>query len=164
MRVIQGLPLVYISACSVAVPISGGHQGGFEGEAVEFMTKHGAASVDVWSNNDTHRLDTKPEVVESRKHHFTLEAYECKSFDDFATAMLLGMPIAIAFDWWAHVISGGDLIEVEGNSFGADYRNNWSDQWGDKNENGFGGYVRMREGKGTPDSGWAFRQVTSSLT
>lgn len=165
LRVMQGLPLVYISACSLAVPISGGHSGGYEGEALQYMAKNGAASTDVWSNNDTSRsLNSDPKVAESRKHHFALESYECESFDDYATALLLGLPIAIAFNWWSHVISGGDLVQIEGGSFGINYRNNWSDSWGEKNDYGFGGYVTMREGKGTPDSGFALRQVTSSPT
>lgn len=164
-RVIQGLPLIYISACSMAVPISGGHVGGYEGEALAYMQKNGAASTDVWGNNDTSRsLNSDPKVVESRKHHFALEMYECEGFDEFATAALLGFVCAVAYDFWNHVISSADLVQIEPASYGFFQRNNWSDNWGDKNDYGFGGYLTMREGRGTPSSGFALRQVTSSPT
>jgi len=162
LRVIQGLPLKYASACSVAVPISGGHSGGWEGDALQYSVKYGFASQDVWGNNDTSRsLNSSPAVIADRKLYMGLEAYDCDSFDDFATACLLGFPIAVAFNWWSHVISGGKLVKIESGSYSIMYRNNWG-EWGDKNEYGFSGYVTMREGKGTPSSGFALRQVTSS--
>jgi len=161
-RVMQGLPLVYLSAMSCAVPISGGHSGGYEGEAIKFMREQGYASVDVWSNTDASNHSRDEKVIESRKHHKCLEVYECEGFDQFATALLLGFTIAMSFNWWSHVISGGDLIEIEANSFGMDDRNNWGDGYGHKNEYGFGGYVLLREGKGTPSGGFAFRQMLSS--
>jgi len=162
-RVVQGLPLVYISACSVAVPISGGHSGGYEGSALELLTDRGGVSQALWPNNSTDRgLDKNPACEADRKLHHTLESYECESFDDFATAMLLGFAVAVAYNWWSHVISGGDLVEIEPGSFGFMMRNNWG-AWGDKNDAGFMGYVTMREGKGTPSSGFALRQVTASI-
>lgn len=159
-RVMDGLPLVYLSACSAAVPISGGHSGGDEADAGELFLKRGAASVDVWSNNDTSRsLDSDPKVVESRKHHMFYQVYSLHGFDEFATAMLLGLPMAVAFNWWSHVISGGRLKK----GYHAVYRNNWGD-WGDKNSQGFYGYVEMAEGHGTPDSGFCIGPLTMSTT
>lgn len=162
-RVMQGLPLAYISACSLCPDISP-RVGGYEGNAIKSLVEIGGATQDVWSNNDTNMALTRtPAVIESRKHHHALEVYECEGFDEFATACLLGFPIAVAFNWWSHVISGGDLVEIEAGSYGICYRNNWSDSYGEKNDYGFGGYVLFREGKGTPDSGWAIRQVTQSV-
>lgn len=162
-RVIMGLPFVRISGCSVAVPISGGHSGGYEGDAVEYLTKHGGVSVDLWPYCSTDRsLDRKPEVSENRKHHVALESYECDGFDEFATALLLGFPCTVAYNWWSHVVSLADLVEIEAGSYGLLIRNNWGD-WESKNDYGFSGYTVFREGrKGTPSSGFAFRQVTSS--
>jgi hypothetical protein len=165
-RVIQKLPLVYVSACSAAVPISGGHSGGWEWDAGEYFQKYGAAGVDVWPNNSTDRsLNTNTAVIESRKHHINYVLYRLDGFDEFASAALMDppMPFAIAFNWWSHVISGGDLVEIEANSFGFMDRNNWG-EWGDDNDYGFSGYVTMREGKGTPDSGYCIGFVTPSET
>lgn len=165
MRVIQGLPLVYISACSLAVPISGGHVGGDEADAGNYLLKYGGASQDTWANNDTNRsLNTSAAVIESRTHHLALTMYSFNSFDEYITAALMDPPFtfAVAFNWWSHVISGGDALEIESNSFGMMYRNNWG-SWGDNNDWSQPGYVTMREGHGTPDSGFAFGPVLPSL-
>jgi len=162
-RVMQGLPLVYISAMSVAVPISGGHSGGWEHEALKYFNEHGGVSVDLWSNTDTSRSHmSDPKCEEDRQYHKALEWFECETFDDYATAALLGMGCAVAYNFWSHVLMLCDLVEIEPGSFGVRDRNNWGESYGDKNESGFGGYVVFREGKGTPDSGFALRQVTSS--
>lgn len=165
MRRIQGMPLVYWSACSAAVPISGGHSGGDEWDAGMYFQKYGAASQDVWPNNSTNRsLEDDQKVVESRKHHMMVQVYRLNSFDEFASAALMDPPMtfAVAFNWWSHVISGGDLVIIEGGSFGMMYRNNWGD-WGDKNDLGQPGYITMREGHGTPDSGFCIGPVTLSV-
>lgn len=161
-RVLQGLPYVRISGMSVAVPISGGHSGGYEGDAVEYLTKYGGASVDVWKYDDPGRYNDRAEVQESRKHHIALESYECNSFDEFATAWLLGFPCTVSYNWWSHVVMACDLVEIEPGSFGVRIRNNWGD-WGAKNDFGFSGYQVLREGHGTPSGGFAFRQVLASV-
>lgn len=162
-RVIQGLPYVRISGMSVAVPISGGHSGGYEGDAVQFLTQRGGASVDVWPYDDPNSgYDNQPAVQDNRKHHVALEAYECNGFDEFATAWLLGFPCTISYNWWSHVVMGCDLVEIEAGSFGVRLRNNWGD-WGAKNSFGFSGYEVLREGHGTPSDGFAFRSVVSSV-
>lgn len=163
-RVIDGLPLVYLSACSAAVPISGGHSGGDEADAGDLFQRRGAADVSVWGNNDTSRsLDSRPEVIESRKHHLFYQVYSLHGFDEFMSACLLDppMPIAVAFNWWSHVISGGRGVDFGGNSYGICYRNNWG-AWGDNNLLGFPGYITMHEGHGTPDSGFAIGPLTLS--
>ena len=163
MRVIQGLPLVYMSACSAAVPISGGHSGGNEADAGDWSVEHGWASQAVWANNDTTRsLNSSPAVIESRTHHTAPLILDLGSnFDAYATAALLELPFAVAFNWWSHVISGGDLVELSPGKFGIMYRNNWGN-WGDKNDSGQPGYVTMAEGRGTPDSGFAYIQTLAS--
>lgn len=165
MRVIQGLPLVYWSACSAAVPISGGHSGGDEWDAGTYFRDHGAASQAVWPNNDTDRsLNSDQKVIADRPHHVMVQIYRLGSFDEFMSAALMDIPMtfAVAFNWWSHVISGGDALEIEAGSYGMMYRNNWGN-WGDKNDLGQPGYITMREGHGTPDSGFCIGPVTSSL-
>ena len=162
-RVLQGLPYVRISGMSVAVPISGGHRGGYEGDAVEYLTRTGGASVDVWEYaNPNGASSSDPRVQESRKHHIALESYECDGFDEFANAFLLGRPCTVSYNWWSHVVMACDLVEIERGSFGVRIRNNWGD-WGASNDHGVSGYQVLREGHGTPSGGFAFQQVTSSI-
>lgn len=159
-RVLQGNKYVRISGMSVAVPISGGHSGGYEGDAVEYLTKTGGASVDVWPYDDPGRYDSKPEVQASRQLHLALESYECSNFDEFATAWLLRFPCTVSWNFWSHVTMGCDLVEVEPGSWGVRIRNNWGD-WEAKNEFGFSGYSVLRENLG-PSDGFAFRQVLAT--
>jgi hypothetical protein len=169
LRVIQNLPLVYMSGCSVAVPISGGHSGGNEADAGDYSIEHGWASQLVWPNNSTDRsLNGDPKVVADRKHHTSplivdaSDGSNAERFAMFATFALLELPFAVAFNWWSHVISGGDLVQLGANTFGIMFRNNWGN-WGDKNDYGQPGYVTMAEGHGTPDSGFAYVHTYPSL-
>ncbi len=163
-RVIQGLPLVYMSGNSIAVPISGGVSGGDEWEAGEYSLKYGWVSVDHYDNGSRDRSAlNSAECQESRLHHKALQLYSLRGFDQFMTAVLMPIPFvpAIAFNWWRHVISGGDP-GYDNDGFFWSPRNNWGEDYGFKNDYGFGGYVRLREGKGTPDSGFVYGQVQSS--
>jgi len=163
-RVIDGLPLVYLSSCSAAVPISGGHSGGDEADAGDLFQRRGAASVDVWGNNDTSRaLDSNPAVKASRENHFFYQVYSLNGFDEFMSASLMDppMPFACAYNWWRHVISGGRGVDFGANAFGLCNRNNWG-PWGDDNLLGFPGYITMHEGHGTPDSGFCIGPLTMS--
>lgn len=163
-RVRQGLPYKQISANSVAVPISGGHSGGYEGAALEYYAKHGGCGVDVWPNNSTDRsLMSDPKVAEDRKHHIALEWLDCGSnFDCYATACLMGFPCAVAYNWWSHVVMVVDLVEISPGRFGLRIRNNWG-KWGAANIHGFYGYQVLEEGHGTPGSGFALCQITPSI-
>jgi hypothetical protein len=164
-RVIQlGLKhYVRFSAMSIAVPISGGRSGGYEGDAVSYMTKYGAVDSKLWGYGSIRPTASEAELEASRKRHMALETYECEGFDEFATACLLNFPSTVSYNWWRHVVMLTDLVEIEPGSFGFLIRNNWGDSYGDKNEYGHGGYAIFREGRGTPSGGFAFRQVTPSL-
>lgn len=161
-RVMQGGSLEFISPCSIAVPISGGHSGGYEGDAVEYFLKYGGVRESLWGPTDTRRsLDGDPRCGQDRKLFRALEVLELQSEEDFATACLLGFACTVAYNWWSHVVMLADLVAIESGSLGFRIRNNWGD-WGDKNDTGFFGYSVMRLGRGTPDSGFVFRQVLTS--
>lgn len=167
-RRIMGLPLKVISACSVAVPISGGHSGGYEGDAFNYLLKNGGCSVDLWSNNDTNRrLSDDPKVIADRKITHGLELIKVPD-DDFlswATVCLATLAGGFAYDWMSHVMMSCDVVEIEADSFGFRQRNSWKDSWGGKNDLGFGGFNVWREGRrGTPNSGYVWRQVQASIT
>ncbi len=162
-RVRQGHPFVRLSAMAIAVPISGGRSGGYEGDAVRDLTRNGGVDVALWGYTDMKNHDGDPAVQANRLLHKSLESYECNSFDEFATAWLLGFPCTVSYNWWSHVVMACDLVEIESNSFGVRIRNNWGESYGAKNDFGFGGYNVFREGHGTPSGGFAFRQMTASF-
>jgi hypothetical protein len=154
---------VYLSAMAVAVPISGGRSGGYEGDAVRYLTEHGGVDAKLWGYTDPGRHNG-PEIEANRQLHKALESHECEGFDQFATAMLLNLPCTVSYNWWSHVVMLTELVEIESGSYGFRIRNNWGDGYGDKHEtHGFGGYAIFREGKGTPSGGFAIRQMTPSV-
>lgn len=168
LRVMMGLPYVQVSSCSVAVPISGGRRGGWEGDALEYLAKHGGVSVDLWPNNSTdRRLMTDPACVADRANYIATEWVDLGGkFENYVTAALLGYPMAVAYNDWSHVVMLCDVVEIEPGSFGLRIRNNWSEKWGAKNKFGFGGYAVFREGArqhGRPSSGFALRAVKPSI-
>jgi len=154
---------VRISAMSIAVPISGGTSGGYEGDAVKMLTKDGGVDSKLWAYGDRRPSASSAEIAANRLLHKSLESYECDGFDEFATAMLLGYPCTVSYNWWSHVVMLVELVEIESGSYGFKIRNNWGEGYGDKGEYGFGGYAIFREGHGTPSGGFAFRSVTPSL-
>ena len=99
---------------------------------------------------------------ESRKLHMALEVVDLGSdFDAFATAALLGLPAAFAYNAMSHVMMGCDLVEIESGSWGYRPRNSWG-QWGAKNTRGKMGFNTWRESYG-PNSGMALRVITNSI-
>lgn len=159
-RRIMGLPHRQLSGCSLAVPISGGHRGGYEGEANEYAVEHGIASVDVWPENNTDRsLNSKGEVQADRLNHKVLEFLEMQTRANWATACLRTKCGPFAYDEMSHVMAMCDLVRIERGSYGFRVRNSWSNGWGAKNKHGFGGFAVYRN---TPDSGLIINQMTAS--
>ncbi len=164
MRRIQGLPLKIISAASVGGPIKGyANVGGWEGEAFDYLNKHGGVSVEFWPPNALSRsYFDKPECVADRANHVALELFDIGSnFDKWMTLALNTKPGAFAKNSMSHVMQSCDGVKIESGSYGLRFRNSWG-HYGAKNDLGFYGYGVMREGNHY-DSGWGLRQVTASL-
>lgn len=164
-RVQMGYAYKQISSCSVAVPISGGHSGGWETDALNYLIKYGGVSTDLWPNNSTDRsLMKDPKCQADRKNFMALEYLTLNSrFETYATAALLGIPVAVAYNDWSHVVMGCDLVRISAGKYGYRIRNNWGN-WGSKNAYGHAGYAVFAEGAyshGCPDSGVGIRQMTA---
>jgi len=156
-RVIQGYDYVQLSAGDMATEITGGvSSGGYEGNAVRRMVKHGVCSSKVWGYQSSRPSGTAEEVAASRAMHVALEAYELETKADYVTAALMNFPMTVAYNSWRHVVMGCDVVWVDGR-VQFRIRNNWG-AWSASNDAGFSGYAVMR----FPDSGWAFRQLTAS--
>jgi hypothetical protein len=159
-RRIQGLPHVQISGCSIAVPISGGHSGGWEGDAVNLLVKRGGASVEVWPENNTSRsLDRDQRVIEDRKLHMAVEFLEMQTRANWATACLRTKVGPFAYNRMSHVMAMCDFVRIEAGRYGFRVRNSWRDDWGARNKLGMGGFAVYAW---TPDSGYILNQVKAS--
>jgi hypothetical protein len=162
-RAIRGGSIEMVSPMSVAVPISGGNAGGYEGVAVKWLMEHGGVREDFWRATDR-RNYTGLSIDSDRQRLRITEALQQTSPDDFWTACLLGWPSTVAYAAWRHVVMLCDFIRIEPGSYGYRIRNNWGDSWGDKNRHGVGGFAVFREDAriGTPTSGFAIRSVLQS--
>jgi hypothetical protein len=152
-----------MSGCSLAVPISGGHSGGYEGDSLELAVKRGIASVERWPENNTNRsLDNDAAVTADREFHKVLLWLEMNTDEEWATALLRTLPGVFAYNWMSHCMSMCDFVRIEAGRYGYRPRNSWRDDWGSKNDLGMGGFAVYPMGHGTPDSGSVLSEITSS--
>lgn len=151
MRAVNGLPYVNLSAASVAAPIkNGANQGGWGGDALEYMVSHGVATAEFWPlNSRSMSLNSKPEVIASREKHKVTEWLDLsnRNFDQLMTCLLLRIPVAVGYNWWSHEVCAVDPV-YDGGKFQVRIRNSWGN-WGDN------GYGLLSESKATPDDACA---------
>jgi hypothetical protein len=143
-RALRGGSVEMVSPMSLAAPISGGRRGGYVGHAIRRMIDVGGVRESIWGPTDT-RMHSGPEVNRDCNRLRITKAVEAFDFDQIATAVLLGFPVAGYSDAWGHAFLVVALIEVERNYFALRIRNNWGDGWGDKNEHGVGGFADLGE-------------------
>jgi len=158
----MGLPHRKMSGCSLAVPISGGHSGGWEGDSLAYAVEHGVASTDVWpENNTTRSLNSDPAVIADRELHKVLMWLEMNTAQEWATACLRMLPGVFAYNWMSHCMTMCDFVRIEAGRYGFRVRNTWF-PWGSKNDLGFDGFAVYPVGHGTPDSGSVLSEVLPS--
>lgn len=165
VRVIMGLPYIQLSPASVACPISNGTSGGYEGDAVRYGKEHGWAPSCIFPQHATGRsLLNDPKVIESRKKFMLLELFDLgNDYLAMQSCLADGWPCLAAYPDWSHVTEIADGVVLDRNALGHRARNSWSDNWGAKNEAGFGGYAVFREDGGPHsrvDGIFAIRQMT----
>lgn len=161
MRRIMGLPFVKISAASVGAIATGFRmRGGYGGEALKVLTELGGVDEKMWPNNSISRSLDNAETRENRKYHVVIEWIECETWDEVATCSVLNMPMSCDYGWWSHVVMGCEILPEDDEPLRI--RNSWSENWGDKNKHGKGGFSVLKGGRRVPDYCFAIRQVTAS--
>jgi len=148
-RIVNNAPFIEYSSASVAAPIKGyRNQGGWGGEALEYIVENGVLPVSFWPPNAIKKqYDTPESRVERAKHKIT-EWYELqrRNFDQLMTAMLLDLPVAVGYNWWSHEVCAMRPVKLPGNDkYGIGILNSWGTSYG---ENGF---AVLTESKATPD-------------
>jgi hypothetical protein len=150
-RCANGLPYLKLSPASVAAPIKGyRNQGGWGGEALEYIVAHGICTTDLWPANAISRSYFDNSRANASLHKVT-EWYDLNSrnFDQLMTCLLLRIPVAIGLNWWSHEVAAIDPVVVSPGRYGVRIRNSWGPSYGDN------GFAILTESKATPDDACA---------
>lgn len=156
VRSLSNEPYKAFSPASVAAPVKGfWNTGGWGGEALHYIAEHGICTVDQWPANAIAREYDNDRSRSERANYkvakwFDLDQY---NFDQVATLLLMGVPVAAGLNWWGHEVMFCDLVAVDG-GFGVRFRNSWGDSYGSK------GFNVLTEHKANPDDACAVASVT----
>lgn len=165
LRAVANLPAAELSAYAVAATIKGGRdEGGWSALALEFIAEKGVPEQKYWPQGDRSLSRGTPECWANAKGYRVTEAWadvaapvwdRDLSFDQVATCLLTGVPVACDFMWWGHAVCALDLVEVSPNQFGVRIVNSWGnwsqgDQWG---------MAVLTGGRAVPDNAVAPRSV-----
>jgi hypothetical protein len=158
MRCKNGLELIKFAPASVAAPVKNfRNNGGWGGEALDFMTQSGIAPVEDWggdANAINRSLYTQAEKDRAAQFRVT-ESWEldANNFDQVMTCVLLGLPVAIGLSWWGHEVYAADPVVITPGKYGVRFRNSWGDSYGTN------GFNILTESKATPDDACCIRAL-----
>jgi hypothetical protein len=159
VRAKDNQPFVKLSPASVAAPIKGyRNQGGWGGQALQYIVEHGMASEATWPANSIDRSHFAGSREDAAKHKVTewLELAR-RNFDQLMTCLLRGEPVAIGLNWWRHEVCAVDPVEISPGRFGARIWNSWGDSYGTMGE------AVLTESKATPDDAVAPQVISPSV-
>lgn len=132
------------SACGAAQIKGFRNNGGWGGEALDWMVKYGTCPQAMWPNAAIDRRYLTQAAKDAALKFRVTEWYDnmrANSFDVLMTALLNRIPVALGLDWWRHLIAAFDPVKLGNNAYGCRIRNSWSDSWGEK---GFGVLTESR--------------------
>lgn len=158
IRVVQNQDHVDLSPASVGAKIKNFRAvGGWGSEGLEYLVDHGCVPEEHWPATAIDRRYDTPENDLLRDRYRVTEWYELqpRNFDQLATCLLYGMPVAVGYNWWRHEVTAMDLVQVRG-GFGIIIHNSWGPEWED---NGRG---VLLESKATPDDAVSPRVAVAS--
>ena len=128
----EGGGVVRLSPASVAAPLKDyRNEGGFGGDALEYIVKFGVCSQDFWPPNAIDRQFDTPASQRDRNKFKITEWWELgnRRFDQLMTLLLLGVPVPIGLDWWRHEVCALDPVKLGADSYGVRIWNSWGDDW-----------------------------------
>lgn len=124
-RMWQNEPNVALSAASVAAMIKkGANQGGWGGEALQYIIDNGMCTTATWPENDrNYRGRDTAESRAERALYKVTEWWELQSrnFDLVMTFLLNEVPVPIGLDWWSHEVCAMDGVILSASVANASY-------------------------------------------
>lgn len=158
VRAVNNQPYADLSAFAVAAIIKNWRdEGGWGAESLEFIAQRGIPTSEFWPQQSMNRSNDNPNTWNNAAlHKFTewmdLDPNNVKA--QLVTALLMGMPVVVDYDWWSHSVCAIDLVSL--NPFRIRIQNSWGDGWSDR------GMGILEGSKAIPDSALAARVMTAS--
>lgn len=146
-RAMAGLPFVELSAFSICAPVKNGRdEGGWCGLAAERARTHGIATTGYWRQGVANTSLWTSECAENALLHRITEDWvdlarpvydQNLTWAQVISCLLLGIPVALDYNWWGHSVAGMRAVIVEPGSIGIEILNSWYIQpgvkeWGDQ--------------------------------
>lgn len=167
IRAVQGQPYVRLNPHAVGAIVKGGRdEGGWCGLSAKFLREVGIPSEEFWPGHSLSLSNDTAAMRDSAALHKVTEEWvdltravydQTLTFDQVATCLLLGLPCALDFNWWAHSVCGIRLVKVEAGSYGIKILNSWTDNWEEK------GMAVLRGEKAIPNGALCIRTTKASM-
>src|ERR1043166_5332162 len=158
IRALMNQPRVRFSPMAVAALVKNfSDPGGWGGEAVRFIVENGIPDEQFWPDDQMDPSFVTPEMkADAAKHKIAgWSDLLPRDFDQLATCLLNGWPVAVGYDWWSHEVCACDLVFNEDTGeFGVRIWNSWGDTWGERGMGVLWGH------RAVPDDAVALRNVT----
>lgn len=157
-RAREGQPYADLSAFSVAAPIKNfKDEGGWCQLSCDWMVEHGCATSAYWPQQSRDRKYLNDEMRADAMKHRVVEFMDLDPKNmkaQMITCFLMGIPMALDFNWWSHSVCGIQLRSVD--PFVILIWNSWGDDW---SEHGCG---EIKGSKAVANGAVAIRTSTMS--
>ncbi len=133
-RAISGYPLVLLSPASAACQIKNfRNEGGWGMEAVEFAVDNGWCRQELWPQASIDRRYLTPEAKQDALTNRINNFWDVRANLKFVLSLVVrDIPVAVAFNWWSHLVFASFGAYLGGGAFGLGITNSWSEDWGDR--------------------------------
>lgn len=134
VRMMANEPYISFSPASAGAPIKNFRSvGGWGKEGLEWIAKYGLVPTANWPDYAVNRKYYTEENKSLALKYRVTEWWELRprSVKQLVSCLLLGWPVAVGYNWWAHEVVGVDPLWLDG-AIALRIRNQWKG-WGDKN-------------------------------
>lgn len=157
IRLKQNQPMVILSPASAGAQIKGFRNvGGWGREGLLWIIEHGLTPVSLWPANAIDRRYLTPAATAAARDYRVTEWNELqpRNLQQLASMLLRGIPVAVGFNWWGHLVTAVDAVWLDG-ALAIRIRNSWLN-WGDY------GFGILQGSKALPDDAVAPRATLAT--
>jgi len=151
-------PFLDLSAFAIGCIIKNyRNQGGWGGDAVQFIAERGIPTSEFWPQKSTSRSNDNPKTWENAAKHEVTEWMDLDPRNmeiQIATCLLNNIPLTAGLDWWSHEVCYADLVGW--NPIRVKFWNSWTDSYG---TNGMG---ELQGRKAIPSAALGLRVIKAS--